>query len=248
MKKHNIYIIIIFLYYSCGNISSEEVVIDPAPTIVYKIMPIGDSRVDGSQTIQGHQSYRYELWKNLIKNDWDFDFTGPRLDPTNYPIHQGLGFDPDHAGFGGATSVRILNELDETIQESDGIPDIVLLGIGGNDLNADTPSTPDQVIDNINMIVDSLQEKNNYITIVIEQIAPARTDHMDAGRWELLREFNDKIALLVIEQTSETSTVINVDMADGWQDAFMYDGVHYNATGAKEVADRYYNVLQELFN
>ncbi len=55
-----------------------------------KILCLGDSRVEGSET---YDSYRYELWKDLIDCSWDFDFVGAEIDPILYPSYQNNTFD-----------------------------------------------------------------------------------------------------------------------------------------------------------
>ena len=65
-------------------------------------MPLGASRVQGNRP--EYESFRYELWKDLIDNDWTFDFIGTQTDEATYPIYNNLSFDLDHEGRGGWTS------------------------------------------------------------------------------------------------------------------------------------------------
>ena len=59
-------------------------------------MILGASRVEGDRP--NYESFRYELWKDLIENNWTFDFIGTQLDSRFYPLFNNLNFDTDHEG------------------------------------------------------------------------------------------------------------------------------------------------------
>ncbi|MEM9778018.1 MAG: GDSL-type esterase/lipase family protein [Chloroflexota bacterium] len=210
-----------------------------------KIMPLGDSRVQGNPP--AHESYRYELWKNLIDNGWTFDFVGTRTDGASYDDYTGQMFDIDHEGTSGATTTDILNTLDsyQTDQSSPEF-DVVLLGIGGNDLLQ--MQDPADVIVRINQIIDDLQAINPDVVIFVEQIAPGLSLLISSDLMMQFAAFNGEIATLAVEQTNSTSTVIAIDMNDGWSDAFLADPVHYNAAGAKFIADKYDAALEAFYS
>lgn len=224
----------------CSSSSSDK---DLEPVVVYKIVPLGDSRVNGSSTGVGHQSYRYELWKLLVSNQWAFDFVGPVVNNETFPDYLGQSFDTDQAGYGGATTTTILNRLDQVIAAT-GAPDIVLLGIGGNDLVRGIPV--DEVLANINTIIDRFQALNPSVDIIVEQIAPGHSNFMTPEQVVSLADFHTKIALLANQQTTTSSSVVSVDMATGWSDVLLYDNVHYNQEGAQLVASRYFSALEVL--
>ena len=204
-------------------------------------MPLGDSRVEGGRP--DYESYRYELWRNLIENGWEFDFIGTRTDDAGYPAFLTQEFDTDHEGTGGAESKDILTELEDVLS-CQGSPDVVLLGIGGNDFLAG--SSVADVIQNINEIVDLLQTNNDSVTIFLEQIAPGVTSFMTPALTTTLTDFNTAIADVATSQTTGISRVIAVDMEIDWSDDYMADEIHYNEAGAKVVADRYYDGIQEF--
>lgn len=189
---------------------------------------------------EGFESYRYELWKNLIDDGWQFDFIGTQVDEGNYPAYAAMNFDIDHEGIGGIETDGVLTNLNEVLNNA-GSPDVVLLGIGGNDLLAN--DVPDDVINNINQIIDVLQTDNPNVTIFLEMIAPARSDAMSTEFTNGLTEFNSQITTVVSNQSNENSKVIAVDMNSNWMDEYMADDVHYNEAGAKVVADRYFAAI-----
>ncbi len=204
-----------------------------------KILTLGDSRVQGARP--QYESYRYELWKNLVTNSWKFDFIGPLADQTSYPEFMNMNFDNDHAGVSGFTTQDVLENITGAL--STGTPDVVLLGIGGNDLlgNASVSNT----IANINQIIDLLQSNNSNVTIFLEQIAPGRSNIMTTEVTTIFSEFNSSIANVGTQQTNTTSKVIVVNMSTDWTDTYMADNVHYNESGAKVVADRYYDAISQ---
>lgn len=217
---------------------------DTTPTPrVYQVLPLGDSRVQGSPG--DWESYRYELWKNLVTNGWSVNFIGRIQDEFAYPLVNGQTFDPDHEGFSGEVSAGMLATLktyDATLA-----PDMALIGIGINDL-ADNISTVDAVLDNIFLACLELRRLNPKVTIFVEQIVGARSDRAINGLAETLAQFNAGIADLAANSSTATSQVIAVDMVTGWMDNFMPDQLHYNAAGAKFVADRYFAAISANLN
>ena len=81
----------------------------------------------------------------------------------------------------------------------------------------------------------------------MEQIAPARSDFMTPTLTQTLDQFNAQIITVAQSQTTPTSKIIVVNMAEDWSDTYMSDFVHYNEAGAKVVADRYFAALKAFF-
>lgn len=222
--------------------TEEDAIDDESQNVVFKILPVGDSRVQGNRP--DHESYRFELWKLLLDNDIAFDFVGTKEDLAEYPTHAGNTFDDEHDGTGGATTQSLLLEIDYILSEVEF--DIVLLGIGGNDL--DGGESVNNTIENINILIDKLQSKNEDVVIILEQIAPATSSYMTPERSAILQEFNEAIIQVGDNQTNETSLVVPVNMFSDWKDDYLADSVHYNEQGAKEVAHRYFKTLDTLLS
>lgn len=241
MKLSKVYTYAAFLFlfivlscYDDGGIEEEP------PVNEINILTIGDSRVQGNRPY--HESYRYELWKNLVESNWTVDFLGPNNDQAEYPEFLGLEFDTNHAAVGGYTTRNVLNTIEVTLADVE-VPDIILMGIGGIDLIR--TNSYDEAVVNMHAIIDILQEHNPDVTIFMEQIAPAISDIYTEENILLFEGFNDAILTISEERSTEDSKVIAVDMAEGWQDFFLADDLHYNAIGAKVVADRYFDALEE---
>lgn len=215
---------------------------EPPISLQNRILPLGASRVEGARPI--YESFRYELWKELRDNDWSFDFIGTQSDNAPYPTYNGEAFDTDHEGRGGWTSGQILNELDEWLSDT-GSPDIVLFSSpGGNDILGGLPY--DNAIANINSIIDLLQDNNPNVSILIEQLAPGRSDFMTTNFITLFEQMKEDVLDIATNQTTSTSKVIAVNMYEGFNDGYLADDVHYNEAGADLIATRYYNALTNV--
>lgn len=234
MKKINLLTILFFiLFVSCN----EEGDIQPKPqsNSINKILNLGASRVEGGRP--EYESYRYELWKKLKENDLIFDFIGTQTDESTYPQFNNMMFDCDHEGRGGWTSGDILEELYNWLSVT-GPPDIVLFSSpAGNDALEGLSYT--QAITNVNGIIDIIQDFNPNTTIIIEQMAPARSDIMTSELTNFLEQIKKDILTIAESKTTAKSEVIAVDMYSGFNDSLLADDVHYNEDGAKFIAVRY---------
>jgi lysophospholipase L1-like esterase len=214
----------------------------PESNSINKILPLGASRVEGARPV--YESFRYELWKDLIDGGWTFDFIGTKSDNASYPSFNSENFDIDHEGRGGWTSGQILSGLESWLNET-GAPDIVLFSSpGGNDALEELPY--ENVVQNINEIIDILQANNPNVTIIIEQMAPGRTDVMTSDLTGYFDQMQEDVINIANNQSTSTSQVIAVDMFTGFNDSLLADDVHYNKTGAEFIANRYYNVLENI--
>ena len=207
-----------------------------------KIMPLGASRVQGLTPL--FESYRFELWKDLIDGGWDFDYIGTETETGSYPNYENLSFDPDHQGKMSWTSEKIFEELESILHET-GYPDIVLFSSpGGNDILDGLPY--ENVIENINDIIDLFQDRNPNIVILIEQLAPGKTSFMTPELTLIFDQAVLDVETIAQEQTDENSLVIPVNMFEGFVDSYLADDIHYNEEGAKFIAERYNEVLQTV--
>ncbi|NNF35462.1 MAG: hypothetical protein HKN68_15235 [Saprospiraceae bacterium] len=240
VKKYFVFILIGILFFTaCGE---EEKPINSSETTLNTIMPLGASRVQGNRP--AYESYRYEMWKLLLDENWEFDFVGTRKDRASYPSYAGLDFDMDHEGRGGWTSGQILAGIHGWLDET-GAPDIVLFSSpGGND--ALQNMSYDQALSNVNDIIDVIQDANPNVTIIIEQLAPGQSFIMTEQLTTYFNQMQQDIVTVAAEQSTATSRVLTVDMATGFMDSFLADLVHYNERGARFIAERYYDVLVDV--
>jgi lysophospholipase L1-like esterase len=238
--KNLLIILSLLMFNACDK--GDDTTPKPQSTSINKILPLGASRVEGARP--DYESFRYELWKDLIDDGWTFDFIGTQSDNASYPSYSGNDFDVDHEGRGGWTSGQILNGLDNWLSQT-GSPDIVLFSSpGGNDALQELPY--DQAVSNINSIIDILQADNPEVTIIIEQMAPGRSEIMTVELTNYFEQMQQEVLSMAENQTTSASQVIAVDMFTGFTDRFLADDVHYNETGAEFIANRYYNVLENI--
>ena len=233
-----VFTIVCSLFFSC----KKEDNTSPNNSSINKIMPLGASRVQGNRP--NHESFRYELWKDLINGGWSFDFIGTMEDGASYPSVNNITFDNDHEGRGGWTSGEILDGLNDWLDQT-GPADIVLFSSpAGND--ALQGLSYNQAITNINGIIDALQADNPNVTIVIEQMAPGHSSIMTQNLTTILNQLQQDLPTIALNQTTTTSNVIVVDMYTGFTDSMLADDVHYNEIGAEFIASRYYSTLINL--
>ncbi|PQJ23443.1 GDSL-type esterase/lipase family protein [Tenacibaculum sp. SG-28] len=243
MRYSNTYLIFILLLCAlsaCNN--DEDITVKPLSTSINKILPLGASRVEGARP--AYESFRYELWRDLKENEFTFDFIGTQTDDGTYPLFNNETFDTDHEGRGGWTSGQILDGLRNWLTET-GAPDIVLFSSpGGNDGLNNLSFT--KAVENINSCIDILQEANPNVTILIEQMAPGRTDIMTVELTNYFNQMQQEVTTIATTQSTATSRVITVDMYSGFTDSLLADDVHYNQAGAAFIAERYYEALQTV--
>ena len=240
LKHLSLLFIVIFLFSCKKDDQAPDTTSNNSATKT--IMPLEASRVEGDRPT--FESFRYELWKDLIENDLNFDFIGTKKDGATYASVNGNNFDVDHEGRGGWTSGQILTNISNWVSQA-GIPDIVLFSSpGGNDAlqNLSYP----QAIININGIIDSLQSANPNITILIERMAPGNSAIMTPQLTTYFNQMQQDVLTIATNQTTSTSQVIAIDMFTGFTDAMLADPVHYNSSGADFIATRYYTELAKL--
>tara|TARA_B100001741_G_scaffold119736_1_gene98773 strand:+ start:117 stop:851 length:735 start_codon:yes stop_codon:yes gene_type:complete len=238
IKKINLLTsLFLIIFASCGK--ESDILPKPQSNSINKILNLGASRVEGGRP--EYESYRYELWKKLKENNLIFDYVGTQTDESNYPQFNNIIFDGDHEGRGGWTSADILEELNNWLNLT-GPPDFVLFSSpGGNDALEGMSYT--QAVSNINGIIDVIQDFNPNTTIIIEQMAPARSDIMTSELTEFLDQMKKEVLNIAESQTTSTSEVIAIDMFSGFNDSLLADDVHYNEDGAKFIAGRYFDLL-----
>ncbi len=185
------------------------------------------------------ESYRYALWQLFVRDSVPVDFIGSRTDDACYSPVAGYCFDTDHEGTGGDQTTDVLEMLAST--NFSHAPDIVTLGIGGNDLIGER--SPAETAANVGRIIDELQALNDSLLIVLEQVPPGRSDFMMPELTAAFADFNARLPAIANAKATVAKPVVVVDMAAGWSDDYMADIVHYNVQGAQVVAERYYAAI-----
>ncbi len=238
--KSNFLILIIICFISCNEIGNGNP--KPISSSLNKIMSLGASRVEGERP--NFESYRYELWKKLIYNNFTFNFIGTQSDNANYPSYNGFNFDIDHEGRGGWTIGYMLEGLEGLLKQT-GSPDFVLLSSpGGND--ALEGLSYSDAVSNINSIIEIIQNKNPNITVIIEQLAPGHSEIMTSELTLFWESMQKEVLKISNNKSTPSSQIIPIDMYTGFDDNLLADDVHYNEEGARFISNRYFNILKNL--
>ncbi len=202
----------------------------------------GCSKDDDTALIYPFESYRYDLWTKMLDGNNRIDFVGTQIDPYEYPNYLNKAFDGDHQGVGSIETDGVIISLSNVLLSIDA-PDVVLLGIGINDLLAE--DSPGEIIKNVGIIIDILQNNHPNMTIFVEQIPPLRSDLMTLDLTRRLIIYNRMIAHLSDRKSNPTSRVISIDMFTNFIDRYFADQVHYNTEGANFVSQKYYDAIIE---
>ncbi|MEZ6115433.1 MAG: GDSL-type esterase/lipase family protein [Pirellulaceae bacterium] len=209
------------------------------------LVAIGDSITASSAPTSGDvwYSYRYELWKDLIDSEVDFQFVGSDRDVaadlhTNTPLwpsYQGQDYYTSdtsptdqafHEGHPGWTAGQVANSLDGWLGGY--TPDVALIHIGTNDAIQDARfdngisggvEIPTSVtISNIESMIQSLQNDNANVTIFVAQIIPVGSFRI--GYHQSINSnidaINAAIEADVDSWSTATSQVIMVDHHTGF--------------------------------
>jgi len=198
-----------------------------------RIMPLGDSITESAD---GHASYRYWLWHDLLDADYVVDFVGSR-----YGVHGGLplypDFDQDHEGHWGWRADQILAQIGGWAAAHQ--PDVILLHLGHNDLwqGQGVAST----IADLEAIVGVIRESRPAAVFLLAQVIPA-VPGIGLDEIPLL---NAEIPGLAERLHTQESPVMVVDQFTGF-DPYVdtWDGVHPDESGELKMSARWFAALQ----
>ena len=241
-----------------GNFTSDATItVSAVANKSFKIMPLGDSKVEGGGT-GGHFTWRGYLRARLLQDGYTINYVGPR---SSVAPGDGIPNDLDHAGFGGYTigpdsqtfcgtceTTGVFEHIQDYFVAND--PDVVLLALGINDLfnggshPANYSSTaPQRYQDLVNKI---LQIKPS-VKIIVGTIDPVKWDQswggdpLDNG----LGALNAKIK--AIADASATDNIYFADIRNKFLTTFsaadFYDDIHFSQQGATKVADAWYHAV-----
>ncbi|PYE38735.1 GDSL-type esterase/lipase family protein [Psychrobacter fozii] len=136
-----------------------------------------------------------------------------------------------NAGVNGDTSADVLTRVNEITEQS---PDLVLLGVGGNDVLQRI--APDTTRANIIATIDTLQSKNIDVVLIAEP-------HLSTSA--LFGKASDNPLYEDIAEAEDIPLY-----SDGWStilsdDALKSDRIHANAAGYRQFAEGLHGYLKE---
>jgi hypothetical protein len=157
-----------------------------------KIMLIGGSVTEGSDS---SRSYRYYLDGMLRRKGHLIDFVGSRnkhndnkSEPDSYQ------FDPDHEGHPGKNEGWFVENMPRLLEQNN--PDIAVIELGAQDHKIN-----DGDVQGINLVIESLRDKNPQVNILIANTEPAE------GKKKATAILNEKI----VSSDQSSVTVAEID-------------------------------------
>ncbi len=222
-------------------------------TRAIRIMPLGDSLTEGNYPNQIH-SYRGYLRAKLLANGYtNIDFVGDRLKQAHGDASP---LDLNHAGHGGYTIGPDTYRFCDTC-ETTGLyehiaawlavsnPDIILLLIGMNDLVAadnHPPNYAQTAPDRLEQLVERIQCLQPNATILLSSLLETRES---TEGWYKYDAVNLRAAS--IGNADAHDNVLFVDLnAIELEDEDFSDNVHLVESGARKVANGWYDALAPL--
>ncbi|MFD3869978.1 FG-GAP-like repeat-containing protein [Streptomyces sp. NPDC058623] len=200
----------------------------PAPALL-RIMPLGDSITAGVGS-DGEAGYRAPLW-NLIseQNRYTPDFVGSGS--------FGGGGDPDNEGHSGYTIGNIRDGLDRW--QAAAAPDVVLLHLGINDLNARN-ADPHAAAAELASLIDRVETNKPGTAVIVQGLLPDTR-----GQYDRVNAFNADLRTAVSTRAAGGVRVRYVEppRLDGPTE--LPDGLHPNAAGYRKMADAYHEGLEQ---
>ncbi|MDP1657792.1 MAG: GDSL-type esterase/lipase family protein [Methylotenera sp.] len=200
-----------------------------------KIVAIGDSVTQGGY-IPDEYSYRLALSKLLKQEKYHVDFIGMQLAGFNPSFKWPAGFDNEHQGFYGATTLQVQQSLIIDLPKLTA-PDFALIHLGNNDLGSF--NVINSVVLPMRAIILQLRERNPNIRILISQL------HLNGYRAKYVRLHLNALAFF---QSNLESPILMVPHYKNWQDIDTFDGMHPSISGQKKMAKSWFDSFELLCN
>jgi acyl-CoA thioesterase I len=204
------------------------------------IMPLGDS-ISGSTGC-----WRSMLWNDLADAGYeDLDFVGKREGPECDE-----DFDDNSRAYSGFEATGVAEEELLLSWLKRDPADIMLVHIGSNDIRRG--DTTEEILDGYSALVDQMRLMNPNMVIVMATLIPMTEAPMDkecAHCPAQVDELNSVIPGWAAGHDTEESPLILVDQNDGFDvDRDTYDGLHTDGSGARKMADRWFEALSRILS
>lgn len=263
MKNRMAYALLVpclIILFSVAFVPSSSILAAADCSVPYRIMPVGDSITQGAasgvDSVADQIGYRKTLYELLTRSGYYVDFVGTQTAGENY-----TSFDPHHEGHPGKGSYYFV--LSETGSLNSRLydyadfanPDIVLLHIGTNDMQADG-GNPEigRYVTRVNWLLDELQlwedDNSKNVPVIMAEIIQREvydqdtTDFNDQLRTDIEDPVTGRIAV-----NGDDITYVNMEDDAGIvydliaQGGDMWDNLHPFSTGYDKMANLWYPTL-----
>jgi lysophospholipase L1-like esterase len=224
--------------------SADAASYSPCPTNgdPCKIMPFGDSITWGVGD-ENNGGYRGPLFALAVAAQQKITFTGSL---SNGPSTvSGQPFPQKNEGHSGWTIDQDAGRVPSPAFDnaSGGIPNIVLLMIGTNDVYASSGQS--DMANRLGSLLDKIISGAPNALVVVAKITPMT---IGGGYLSVVTPYNDAIPGLVQTRTANGKHIVMADMNTNFNTSTMLgsDGLHPNTTGYKFMADHWYSVIGNL--
>jgi len=220
----------------------------PQPHL-WRIMPMGDSLTEGDFP-NGNHSYRGYLEVQLREAGYQFDFVGSQWklahSGTDYEHegHGGFAIGPDESMASG-WSANLDSRLDYYLNKAK--PDIILLLIGINDMfpSVQHPVDPAQADEKLAGFVAHILEIEPGVHIFVASLAPVNFKWTDyQAEYEAVNRMAEQIGNADL-QDRIYFVDMNRKLTSNLTSADFFDGVHFSESGARKVAQVWFEPLQD---
>ena len=207
----------------------------------FSICAVGDSITRGSSDFTAH---RIALENEFDALGWMVEWKGTQSDAS-------WGTSNPCEGYSEKNAVHIATEYKKNAASV--VADVLLLHAGHN-YNADPNTTSPAYLPEADIvkaatnaheqiITAARKENPNVIVLYAKVITSSKLP-----KYSYISALNEGIGALAADLTTETSPVVTVDMAEGWNPASdcVSDQVHPTATGAAKMAKKWIAELKQL--
>lgn len=195
-------------------------------------MAIGDSLTQGGVK-PDEFSYRLQLSKMLDKAGYKVDFIGKQHSLLGKNVNWPTGFDNDHYGFYGKTTLFVAQALKKDLAKRDtNSPDVALILLGNNDQNKINLFSA--VVLPMKAIIKMLRAKNSKITILISTL------NLNSFNFKYIRWHLNLVRWL---DDSKKSRIILVSMHHNWDKRDTFDGMHPSLIGQEKIAKEWLKAI-----
>ncbi len=219
---------------ACSNSSAPSSDSNTPLQACANIMPLGDSI-----TLGVNGGYRNNLYTGLQQNNCGVSYVGTQYDPYTRVD------DKDHEGHTGATIGDIASNVNTWLAVTQ--PNIILLMIGTNDIDAFTTGNADQIGARHNALIDQLQAARPAAWIFVASIPPQTSKIVppsNVDRAILTQQFNAVIRANVEARMAAGQRVRFVDVNSVLTTADLYDGIHPTEVAHAKVAQKFLDEMR----